>query len=241
MTIETEAMLESIKSTLDFPDFSFDGHEFRGKTLREILQAVLTCHGISSENINGAMTHIEKSILDFCRNYRARMGEGLAFQPHALPLLQNLSKRDDCILVLLSSSLMRVAMMKLVLFGIEGACTFLLYLLLLVLHRSRLYAGMFSSGGFGCDGVNYAEIQAKAIDRVFSKFPRIDRNNVKMYSISPYPAVIAAAKAHNIKPIGVAVDSFSQEQLSEAASNCEVHPDLHNLDSILNDLEISED
>lgn len=219
MTIETEAILESVKSVLNVPDFSLDGHNLRGKTTREVLRDVSTSHGVSSENMGAAMTQMEKSIVDFCRNYRARMGEGLDFQPHALSLLQNLSKRDDCILVMISSSPMRVAMMKLVLFNIEG---------------------MFSSGGFGCDGETYADIQAKAVDRVFSRFPRMDRDNVKLYSIAPYPAIVAAAKAHNIKPIGVACDSFSQEQLLEAASNCEVHPDLENLESILNGLDFQE-
>lgn len=240
MTIEQEAILESIKSVLNLPDFLLDGHDLPGKTIREVLRSIIGSQGVASDDVNPLIANAEKSVVEFCRSYRARMGEGLALQPDVLRLLKSLSSRDDCILVMLSSSLMRVAMMKVVLFGLEGSLILVESLLLFLLIRVP-FVGMFSSGGFGCDGETYQEIQLKAIDRVFSKFPQINQNKVQIYSISPYPSVLTAAKVQNIKPIGVSIDSFTQEQLSEAVPNCDTHPDLYDLASILHSLDISTD
>jgi phosphoglycolate phosphatase-like HAD superfamily hydrolase len=183
---------EVLSAQLDRPVDSY-GASFSGRTDPQIFRELLTREGV--EDIEHAMRRA-------LTTYEARMAEAIAGATitalaGALPLIDQLARRDDVLLGLLTGNMQPLAYAK--------------------VHRAGFGADHFRPGlgAFGSDHEDRDQLGAIALERAGAAAGRVFTGENAII-VGDTPRDVACARVIGATAVAVATGNFSRAELAEA-------------------------
>jgi phosphoglycolate phosphatase-like HAD superfamily hydrolase len=171
---------------------ALETYEFAGKTDRRIVHDLLAAEGFATNEVEDRLTELDEAMADAGRDLFTP--ETIWACPGVPSLLDELSRRDDVVLALLTGNIRHTVALKLAAAGIDPS--------------------RFVGGAFGSDSQDRDALFDIALDRVHqSTGMAFARRNVTI--IGDTPADIRCARSGGGRAIAVATGPYPTELLSQ--------------------------
>jgi phosphoglycolate phosphatase len=177
------------------------GYSFAGRTDPRIVLDLVTGTGVPEEEVMARLPRMRETYLS--RLERALDRQGMRLLPGVLDMLEDLARRDDVVLALLTGNWEPGARTKLSRFDLNR---------------------FFPFGAFGCDAVDRCDLPPLALDRAEREVGRRFTPEETLI-IGDSIHDVACASAHGIPCLAVATGHTPAEVLDEAGADW-VIPDL---------------
>lgn len=187
--IAMERALTEIFGTPGHADYRYDG-----KTDRQIVRESMRHEGKTDEQIDNAMTAL---LASYVRELHSELGSGkrqVHIYPGVVELMDELEKRDDVVLGLLTGNIVEGAKAKLGAAGIDFS--------------------RFHVNAFGSDHEDRPQLPAIAQERAREKLGADVPGN-RVVVIGDTPADIRCGEAIGARAIGVATGRYTVDELNE--------------------------
>lgn len=192
------------------PDYLVDGIRFDGKTDPQIVTELLHRAGHPDEVTAEMITGVCDLYIGYLESELETVRERIALYPGVRELLSRLTRREDCIVGLLTGNLERGAYLKLTSAGLDAA--------------------QFRVGAFGSDAAHRPDLPPIAAARASQLMGRVPTNH-DVVILGDTPADVTCGQSIGARAIGVATGSYPLEDLLSAGA-FSVFGDFSNSDAV---------
>lgn len=191
-----------------------------------ILIMVLQHHGVAYEDAMAKLPQMQQTMVDHFLANAAAAGEGLEVLPGVAELLRTLRQRDDAVSCLVTGNLQPIAWAKMEALGIKD-----------------LFTAPF--GGFGsdfcsgnADGMGWRD-RAELVRIAARRAEELGHGPLGLrVHVGDAPMDVKAAVAAGARPLGLTTGIYLLEELEGAAEGVTVLDGLHDLDRVLEVLDL---
>jgi phosphoglycolate phosphatase-like HAD superfamily hydrolase len=223
-------------------DTDIDVVQHHGSTDPLILVKVLVHHGISRQIAMSKLAQLTTAMVDHFHTNKARAGEGLEVLPGVRELLEELSKRDNVCVCLVTGNMEPIGLGKMEALDLDG-----------YFNKPSFFGGFGSdhcSGNFEeswKDRAEFVRIAAQKAEKLLNSSSSSNNSSNSSSSsssssikrrvhVGDAPMDVQAAVAAGAKALGLTTGIYTKDELLEVAPEAVVLDGLEDIDRVLEEL-----
>jgi len=215
-------------------DTDIDVVQHHGSTDPLILVKVLVHHGISRQIAMSKLAQLTTAMVDHFHTNKARAGEGLEVLPGVRELLEELSKRENVCVCLVTGNMEPIGLGKMEALDLAG-----------YFNKPSFFGGFGSdhcSGNFEeswKDRAEFVRIAAQKAEKLLnnnSSGSSSSSSIKRRVHVGDAPMDVQAAVAAGAKALGLTTGIYTKDELLEVAPESVVLDGLEDIDRVLEEL-----